>query len=89
MHVVPHFSHISCDRLLASIDLIIDNFVTVLQIDWVHKITELFDEASVAVNGDLDVEIGSPDYFEALASLLDETSSRTIGKLKKNYSEEH
>ncbi|XP_014470512.1 PREDICTED: membrane metallo-endopeptidase-like 1 [Dinoponera quadriceps] len=48
------------------------------KIDWVHKITELFDEANVAVDGYLDVEVGSPDYFEALVSLLDETSSRTI-----------
>lgn len=46
-----------------------------------HKITELFHEANVVVDDYLDVEVDSPDYFEALVSLLDETSSRTIGKL--------
>lgn len=53
------------------------------QIDWVYKITELFDEAHVSVNGDLNLEVQSPDYFEALVSLLDETSKRTIGEFRK------
>lgn len=34
----------------------------------------------MAVDGYLDIEVASPDYFGALVSLLDETSSRTIGK---------
>ncbi|XP_032679462.1 neprilysin-2-like [Odontomachus brunneus] len=48
------------------------------KVDWVYKITELFDEANVAVDGYLDIKVISPDYFGALVSLLDETSSRTI-----------
>jgi len=50
-----------------------------------YKIGELFDEAHVPINGDLDMEIGLPGYFKHLGSLLDKTSSRTIGKFgKKN-----
>ncbi|XP_029660961.1 neprilysin-like isoform X2 [Formica exsecta] len=48
------------------------------KINWVYKVAELFDEAHVSVDGDLNLEIGSSDYFEALVSLLDETSRRTI-----------
>ncbi|XP_011689428.1 PREDICTED: neprilysin-like [Wasmannia auropunctata] len=47
-------------------------------IDWMYKIGELFDEAHVSVDSDLNVEIGSPEYLEGLISLLDETPSRTI-----------
>ncbi|KAL6445044.1 hypothetical protein ACFW04_002160 [Cataglyphis niger] len=48
------------------------------KINWVHKIKELFDEAHVSVDGDLSLDVDSSDYFEALVSLLDETSRRTI-----------
>ncbi|XP_011861289.1 PREDICTED: neprilysin-like isoform X2 [Vollenhovia emeryi] len=47
-------------------------------INWLYKIGELFDEAHVPVDGDLDLEIGSPGYFKDLIALLDKTSSRTI-----------
>ncbi|EGI67062.1 Endothelin-converting enzyme 1 [Acromyrmex echinatior] len=47
-------------------------------IDWLYKIGELFDEAHVPVNGDMDIKISNPDYFSNLISLLDDTSSRTI-----------
>lgn len=47
-----------------------------------YKIAELFDEASVSVDGDLDIELDSPDYFEGLISLLDETPSRVIGEFE-------
>lgn len=52
------------------------------QINWVYKIAEMFDEAHVSVDGDLNLEV-IPDYFEALVSLLDETSKRTIGEFRK------
>lgn len=48
-----------------------------------YKIAKLFDEASVPVDGDLNVDFVSPSYFEALISLLDETPSRVIGELRK------
>ncbi|XP_020278403.1 neprilysin-like [Pseudomyrmex gracilis] len=48
------------------------------EVDWVYKIAKLFDEASVPVDGDLNVDFVSPSYFEALISLLDETPSRVI-----------
>ncbi|XP_020278382.1 neprilysin-1-like [Pseudomyrmex gracilis] len=48
------------------------------EINWVYKIAEIFDEASVPVDGDLDVQVGSSDYFKGLISLLDETPSRVI-----------
>ncbi|XP_011689427.1 PREDICTED: neprilysin-1-like [Wasmannia auropunctata] len=47
-------------------------------IDWMYKIGELFDEAHVPIDSDLNVEIGPPEYLEDLISLLDETPSRTI-----------
>ncbi|XP_012059351.1 PREDICTED: neprilysin-like [Atta cephalotes] len=47
-------------------------------IDWLYKIGELFDEAHVSVNGDINIKIINPDYFSNLISLLDDTSSRTI-----------
>lgn len=50
------------------------------QINWIYKIAELFDEANVAIDNDLSIKVNSADYFEALVSLLDETSGRTIGK---------
>jgi len=53
------------------------------QIDWMYKIAEIFDEAHVSVDSDLNLEVTSPDYFEALISLLDETSKRTIGEFQK------
>lgn len=57
--------------------------INAMQINWLYKIGELFDEAHVPVDSDLDMENSVPDYFEGLISLLDETSSRTIGKFKK------
>lgn len=48
-----------------------------------YKITELFDEAHVSVDGDLNLEVHSPNYFKALVSLLDETSRQTIGEFRK------
>jgi hypothetical protein len=53
--------------------------INITQIDWVYKIRELFDEAYVPVNGDLNLRIKSPGYFKDLIALLDETPSRTIG----------
>lgn len=41
---------------------------------------ELLDEAGVDFDSDLNFKILSTEYFEALVSLLDETSSRTIGE---------
>lgn len=54
--------------------------IIITQIDWVYKIEELFDEAGVSVDGDLNIQVDSPDYFEALVSLLDKTPTRTIGE---------
>lgn len=48
-----------------------------------YKVAELFDEAHVPVDGDLSLEVQSSDYFEALVSLLDKTSKRTIGEFRK------
>ncbi|XP_020278507.1 neprilysin-like isoform X2 [Pseudomyrmex gracilis] len=48
------------------------------EIDWTYKVATTFYEAGVLVDEDLHVVVTSPDYFEALASLLDETPSRTI-----------
>lgn len=59
------------------------SIINATQIDWLYKIGELFDEAHVPVDNDLNMENSSPDYFEGLISLLDKTSSRTIGKFKK------
>lgn len=50
-----------------------------------YKVAELFDEAHVPVDGDLSLNVDSSDYFEALVSLLDKTSSRTIGEFRKQY----
>lgn len=50
------------------------------QIDWVYKIAKAFYEAGVSIDADLRLTVTSPDYFEALVSLLDETPSRTIGE---------
>ncbi|XP_071645367.1 LOW QUALITY PROTEIN: neprilysin-like [Temnothorax longispinosus] len=47
-------------------------------INWVYKIGELFDEAHVSIDSDLDLKIYLPNYFDGLVALLDETSSRTI-----------
>ncbi|XP_012534425.1 endothelin-converting enzyme 1 [Monomorium pharaonis] len=47
-------------------------------INWAYKIEEIFDEAYVPVDGDLNLKIGSPGYFKKLIALLDKTSSRTI-----------
>lgn len=55
-----------------------------MQIDWLYKIGELFDEAHVPIDGNLKLKIASPSYFEILAYLLDKTSSRTIGKFRRN-----
>ncbi|TGZ52283.1 Endothelin-converting enzyme 1 [Temnothorax longispinosus] len=48
------------------------------KINWVYKIGELFDEAHVSIDSDLDLKIYLPNYFDGLVALLDETSSRTI-----------
>ncbi|XP_076623898.1 uncharacterized protein LOC143343172 [Colletes latitarsis] len=48
------------------------------KVNWKRKVQKLFDEAGIDINGDVDIVINTPKYFEKLRSLLDETPNETI-----------
>lgn len=43
--------------------------------------TDLFNEAKVKLNGDELFKIASPDHFEILSDILENTDRRTLGEL--------
>ena len=51
-----------------------------LQVNWTDKIINIFKETGIDISNDTLVKITSPGYFKNLVPLLDETSTRTIGK---------
>lgn len=42
---------------------------------------DIFNESGIDISEDTMLKVTSPDYYEKLISLLDETPSRTIGKI--------
>lgn len=52
--------------------------------NWTDKIINIFKESGIDISNDTSIKIISPGYFKKLVPLLDETSTRTIGK--GNYS---
>lgn len=48
--------------------------------NWTDKIINIFKESGIDISNDTLVKITSPGYFKNLILLLDETSTRTIGK---------
>lgn len=48
--------------------------------NWTDKIINIFKESGIDISNDTLVKITSPGYFKNLIPLLDETSTRTIGK---------
>ncbi|XP_050591165.1 neprilysin-like isoform X2 [Bombus affinis] len=47
-------------------------------VNWIDKIMDIFNESGIDISEDTMLKVTSPDYYEKLISLLDETPSRTI-----------
>nr|XP_033182889.1 neprilysin-1-like isoform X2 [Bombus vancouverensis nearcticus] len=47
-------------------------------VNWIDKIMSIFNESGIDISEDAMLKVTSPDYYEKLIPLLDETPSRTI-----------
>ncbi|XP_043598067.1 neprilysin-1-like isoform X2 [Bombus pyrosoma] len=47
-------------------------------VNWIDKIMDIFNESGIDISEDTMLKVTSPDYYEKLIPLLDETPSRTI-----------
>ncbi|XP_033319068.1 neprilysin-1-like isoform X2 [Bombus bifarius] len=47
-------------------------------VNWIDKIMRIFNESGIDISEDTMLKVTSPDYYEKLIPLLDETPSRTI-----------
>nr|XP_031826999.1 membrane metallo-endopeptidase-like 1 [Nomia melanderi] len=48
------------------------------KVNWRKKVLKLFSEAGVEIEGDVDVVLTCPDYFDKLHALLDETPAEVL-----------
>ncbi|XP_071868180.1 neprilysin isoform X3 [Bombus fervidus] len=47
-------------------------------VNWIDKIMDIFNESGINISEDTMLKVTSPDYYEKLIPLLDDTPSRTI-----------